>query len=460
MIDFQNIAVIEDGKEYSFQNLYSDIFRLKEYLEDIGIEKGDRVIIIANKGYKYQLFILALIHMNAIAVPISDRLTISQVEERSKELDSILILSDSDDILNSLTDSRNIDQIFDTIQSCILNDNILETVHKSFLEYQERPASIIYTSGSSSRAKAIVHSLENHYYSAIGSAENIEFRAGDSWFNPLPLYHIGGLSIIFRSIFSGATIVYNENDNFTTEYNISHISMVVTQYQRILKSNPQSLIELKHLLLGGSAISDSLIEEAKKMNLNIHRSYGSTEMSSQISTTDLNDPKSLNSSGIILKYRKVKIADDGEILLSGKTLAMGYYQNGDIIDQKEEDGYYHSNDIGFIEDGKYLHIIGRKDNMFISGGENIQSEEIEKYILIHPKIKQAFVIPQENKEYGFRPVCFYESTENIKEQVFKDFLIDKIEKFKIPDAFFEIPDDLLKNLKVSRNDLKKLLKHP
>src|SRR5690606_36013663 len=138
-----------------------------------------------------------------------------------------------------------------------------------------------------------------------------------------------GLGIVFRCLLAGATMVLADSGasiaSLVAQHQITHLSVVPTQLQRLLDAPPNLLASLKAILVGGSALPTSLLDAARERKLPIHTTYGLTEMASQVTTTP---PEAsfaqLKSSGKLLPYRELTIAADGEILVRGKTLFAGY----------------------------------------------------------------------------------------------------------------------------------------
>ncbi|MCK5742940.1 MAG: AMP-binding protein, partial [Chlorobi bacterium] len=286
----------------------------------------------------------------------------------------------------------------------------------------------------------------------------------DSWLVALPLYHVGGISILFRAILARATVVLPDANKSLiddiNQYKPTHVSLVATQLTELIndKNAVAVLQKMKAILLGGSAIPQSLIEKAHALDLKVYTTYGSSEMSSQITTTAPGDSlERLYTSGILLNYREIKIADDGEILVRGDTLFKGYIEDGMIDPARDSDGYFHTDDIGTIDEFGYLNVIGRKDNMFISGGENIQPEEIENALLKIEGVADAAVVPVPDSQYGFRPIAFVKlDNSQLSMKDLPEILSAKIAKYKIPEAFIDYPNDLEQvGIKINRSELKK-----
>lgn len=305
----------------------------------------------------------------------------------------------------------------------------------------------LYTSGSSGQPKIALHQLEAHWINAIGSLENLKLAPGDRWLCSLPLFHVGGLGILFRCFAAGATAVLpaegcRDLATCISRYEITHISVVATQLRRLLDSACPSA--LKAILVGGSAIPESLLKRAA--NLPLFRSYGLTEMSSQVCTTLPGMP---TSSGHLLPFRELRILN-GEILVRGPCLFAGYWRGDTLERAVDADGWFHSKDQGFVDAGGALHVTGRLDNLFISGGENIQAEEVEAALLSFPSIEQAVVVPVDDEEYGQRPLAFIDPLSPPAAADLDLFLA----RFKQPIAYQQLPTQ--GGLKPSRKQLKEL----
>ncbi|MEZ0368160.1 MAG: o-succinylbenzoate--CoA ligase [Candidatus Sericytochromatia bacterium] len=318
----------------------------------------------------------------------------------------------------------------------------------------EQPLTLIQTSGSSGSTKLALHTWQNHCASADGSYSNIRLDFADRWLLALPLFHVGGLAIVCRCLRSAATLCLPEPGQDLGEAILqlkpTHLSLVATQLQRLLEHETAlpGLLACKAILLGGSAIPAALLERAANLDLPIHTSYGSTEMSSQITCTPPGGGlEDLLTSGYVLPFRELRISA-GEIQVRGQTLFQGYYAQGRPHLPLTPDGWFATRDRGFFDAAGRLHVIGRLDNMFISGGENIQPEEVEAALLSLAGITQAIVVPVTDQEYGQRPVAFVEASDWQPED-WRAQLRALLPSYKRPDAFYPWPADQI-GLKPSR----------
>jgi O-succinylbenzoic acid--CoA ligase len=206
--------------------------------------------------------------------------------------------------------------------------------------------------------------------------------------------------------------------------------------------------------LGGGPTPGYLLEESLARKLPIHTSYGLTEMASQVTATPPGASREeLRTSGRPLPHREVSVSDDGEILVKGETLFAGYVE-GEAIDRSiDTDGWFHTKDQGELDAEGYLRVRGRKDNLFISGGENVQSEEIEEALCLLEGVEEAVVVPVPDAEFGTRPAAFVRTTGGVEEpENLARALEPVLARFKIPVAFYQWPKEN-EHVKVDRTAL-------
>jgi O-succinylbenzoic acid--CoA ligase len=393
-------AIVTSERRWSFADLDTDTARIAAAFATCGIRRGDIVALVAPNSAPLVLALMALMRMGAVAAPVNHRFPASHI----------------DGVLARLkpTMTFNAAKLETFVADALAGTSPIFTAASEM----NRQVSIIHTSASSGKPKAAVHSLANHYFSATGSAENLPFRPGDSWLLSLPLCHVGGYSMLCKCLLGGGSLAVPSPEiplqDSLDRFPVTHLSLVPTQLYRMLRTDggPEQLRKLKALLLGGSAVSEPLLREAIRETIPIYLTYGSTEMSTQITTSTAPVTSVTFDSGKVLPYRQVRIAPDGEILVKGECLFMGYLDDGGLRTARDAEGWFHTGDMGELSDDGRLTVLGRKDSMFISGGENIHPEEIEKALCSLEGIEEAVVVPVPDAEYGMRPVAWIKVREN------------------------------------------------
>jgi o-succinylbenzoate---CoA ligase len=149
------------------------------------------------------------------------------------------------------------------------------------------------------------------------------------------------------------------------------------------------------------------------------------------------------------------VDERGEILVRGRTLFAGYIEAGRLV-RPLEGGWFRTGDLGEIDEGGSLRVLGRRDNMFISGGENIQPETIERALLRLPGISQAVVVPIGDPEFGRRPVAFVQAESLPDPGLCRDALRVYLPGYMIPVSIHPLPSASSQGLKPSRSELRML----
>ena len=405
-------ALITPGRTLSFVELDYETALVASALASAGIKQVDIVAIVAPNSPEMFILLAALLRMGAVAAPVNNRFPAKQIEGVLQRLAPKMTLVDPS---TGLTGTGGAIELVKFVADAVA---VASTDFPADIDTQ-RPVSVIHTSASSGKPKAALHSFSNHWHSAKGSAMNLPFGPGDCWLLSLPLYHVGGYSMMYKSLLGGGAIAVPAQDaslaDSLSRFPVTHLSLVPTQLYRMLRAPGGSdlLRRLKAVLLGGSAVSAPLLEEAVKEKVPVYVSYGSTEMSTQVSTSPRPVTAPRNDSGAMLHFREARIAPDGEILVKGQCLFMGYIDEGRLNTARDIEGWFHTGDMGVISEERLLTVIGRKDSMFVSGGENIHPEEIEKALTSVPGIEEAVVVPAPDTEYGMRPMAWLRISEGV-----------------------------------------------
>ncbi|MEN8617375.1 o-succinylbenzoate--CoA ligase [Shewanella baltica] len=447
----QLTAIKLAGQDIRYSELSQRVIALGQQLRAAGIAEDEPLACVAVNNLEMICLYWACIDIGAIFFPISPRFPLAQIQ--------------------GLIDEHQIRYVWraeiSDLQNCSQQALDFNRLSKESAQPVDitRPANVILTSGSSSFPKAAVHCLANHIANAEGARSLIPLEQGDAWLLSLPLFHIGGLAILNRCALVGATVVMPDQALSLSQQidqdKLTHLSLVPAQLSKLLADTSSKLKSIKALLLGGGAVSLDLLVELKQRNIASYTSYGMTEMGSQITTGPaLSD----GSSGKLLPKRELKI-EDGVIWVRGESLFMGYLTDKGIEKPLDADGWFYTKDRGEWDENGNLHILGRVDNMFICGGENIQPEEIEAALKQHPQIDDAIVFAIPDAQFGNLPAAILRGslthhTESIASEL-ELFLADKIARFKRPRQYYVWPENHEQTgLKVNRKALiANLVKH-
>jgi o-succinylbenzoate---CoA ligase len=448
-------AIISSSTTYTYDQLRQKVLSTASYLKNQNISFGDRVGIISQNNIEFVINVLALWQISAVPVPINWRLTESEIDEQFKLANCQTVLVQKEFILKAKSIDKKViespfeidlDKSFSPKESLSAND----------------PAVIIFTSGSTNKSKGIILSFNSLYNSAINSNQLLRYTRSDRWLASLPFYHIGGFSIITRALLFGIPLIIP--DSLSTKnivdsinkYQPTFISLVSNQLKKLVDEGTSPNSELKNCLIGGGFSDQDLVKDAIDLGWPINIVYGSTETSSFV-TALLKDEIIFkpHSVGRAVPTNQIQIKDTdgnelkpfeiGEITVQTNALMTGYLDDNETR-QKINNGCYYTGDIGYIDEDGYLYLVGRKNYLISTGGENINPVEVENILLEHPLIEEAAVFPLKDKDWGeivAASVVLKDKSNNLSYDEIKLFLSEKISGFKIPKKIF-IEDELPK----------------
>jgi O-succinylbenzoic acid--CoA ligase len=277
--------------------------------------------------------------------------------------------------------------------------------------------SVIYTSGTTGRPKGAVLTHGNFHWSAVASAANLGVEAGDRWLACMPLFHVGGLSILLRSAIYGTTAVIHERFDEARvaralrEDGISLLSVVATMLTRIFEVDDEGYpASLRSVLLGGGPAPRPLLEAAARRGVPVLQTYGLTETASQVATLAPEDAlRKLGSAGLPLLTSTVRIEVDGgpaepgevgEIVVAGPTVCAGYLHRADATAEAIRDGWLHTGDLGYLDGEGYLYVADRRDDLIVTGGENVYPAEVESALLGLEGVRDCAVVGVPDERWG------------------------------------------------------------
>lgn len=255
-------------------------------------------------------------------------------------------------------------------------------------------ALVISTSGSTGEPHGVMLSNANLDAAAAASNRHLPLQAGDLWLNCLPLYHIGGQAILWRCARAGAGMLLHDGFNAETvatdllRHPVTHLSLVPAMLSRLLETGIAPPPSLRHVMIGGAALSPALHRQATATGWPLNPSYGLSETAAQIAThTPADGPWHAGLVGRPLGDNEFSLAADGRIRIRGPQVMLGYLGGGGV----DEDGWLTTGDLGKIDAFGRLTVTGRADDMLISGGRNIHPQEVESCLAACPGVRDIAV---------------------------------------------------------------------
>ena len=431
------LAIIEGGRALTYLELDREVGRAAAWLESSGVKAGALVGLYAPSSIETVIMIHALIRVGATVVPLNRRLSVPELEYQVTFVD--IVISDKAfpikfQLIHSLFDYANFQDTRPTPPSEI----DLDAVH-----------ALMFTSGTSGKPKPAALTYGNHFYSAVASALRIGALPDDRWLCCMPLYHMGGLSILLRCALYGTCVVLQDgfdvervNASFDQD-RVTLASLVPTMLYRLIDSRTAPPPHLRMALIGGAAATSELVQAAQAAGFPVVTTYGLTETASQVATQTpertLIKPGSV---GKAIPFTEIHIEDEqgrplpagetGEVVVRGPTVMRGYHQHSEATAQTLRGGALHTGDLGYLDADGDLWLVQRRSDLIVTGGENVYPAEVEAALRTHPAVRDACVVGVAHPEWGQQVAAMIVTDGEVDlDQIAAD-LRGKLAGYKIP----------------------------
>ncbi|TAH53125.1 MAG: o-succinylbenzoate--CoA ligase [Chloroflexota bacterium] len=466
----ERVALFFRDAQWTWRELDARVNHVAAQLDARGISQNTRVAVLMQNSDAYVVLVHALARIGAVLVPINTRLTANEIEWQLNHVHARFLIYDNANSATAAQATQSISELrpisLDELQSLTFPPNTKQSFNrKSKIENRkseisnlqspvsnlDSPHAILFTSGTTGKSKGAMLTYANHWWNAMGSALNLGLHDDDVWLLCMPLFHIGGLAIVLRSVIYGNPVVLHEafdagavNRAFD-EQRVTIVSLVSTMLRRVLDARGEKPFPetLRAILLGGGPAPKDLLERCAEKNVPVVQTYGLTEAASQVATLAPSDAlRKLGSAGKPLFGVELKIEHDardkvGEILIRGATVMQEYAEDAQATQRAFRGGWFHTGDLGYLDDEGYLYVLARRNDLIVSGGENIYPAEIENVLNAHPAILEAVVIGAQDAEWGQTPVAYCVVREKISANAdeLKMYCAEKLARYKIPSEF-------------------------
>jgi O-succinylbenzoic acid--CoA ligase len=388
------VAIEGPERSLTYAELLAEAEGASGALQRLGVRSGDRVALALPGVEDFAVALHGCLLAGAVAVPVDLRLT---VQERAAQLGGASVI------------------LSEPLESA--------PVPWPMTAVGDLPVTLMHTSGTTAAPKQVVLTRENWLANALGSAVALGLDQAERWLCPMPLTHVGGLSIPIRSAIYATTAVVH--GRFDTERVLAElmdpgrrttlVSLVPTMLSRLLDAGMERPPALRWALIGGGPIPASLLERAAGAGVPVAPTYGMTETCSQIATF-----------GWPLARAELSIGAGGEVVVQGPMVSAGAV---------DSEGWLHTGDLGRFDERGRLVITGRKADTIVTGGENVAPVEVEDVLLEHPEVADAGVFGRPDPEWGeavVAAVVLRSGGAGIGAEELRMFCAQRLAGFKVP----------------------------
>ncbi len=451
-----SIAIKFRGIAFTYQELHDRASRLAAGLHSVGVRKGARVCLLMRPSDSYVAMVHAIGRVGAVVVPLNTRLSGRELASQIRDCSASLLVRDEtpEDIKDAADGSPRSGSRWADPTS------LVRAAGGATISGGSRRAteihSIVYTSGSTGKPKGVQITVSNVFWSVVSFGLQNGTDGSDRWLLVLPLFHVGGYAILFRSLLAGSSIVihprFDEEDvsKAIEAEGITLTSMVPTMVSRLLSVRRKPLPgTLRSLFVGGAQTSASLLREMRRMRVPAVLTYGMTETFSQVAvcrigtapgTGDGSFRPMLFTSAAIKSGRVFSASPGqvGEICLRGPTIFKGYWRRQRWSAAVFSGAWFRTGDLGKLTRSGDIEILGRIDDMVITGGENVHPAEVEAAIREHESVEDAVVVGIADERWGQQiraVVKLRAGARPPRDSELREFLRQRIAGYKVPKGY-------------------------
>lgn len=426
--DPDKVALIYKGQSDTFAQLNRAVNRAAHALAGQGIAKGDHVALLSHNNRTFVVLRFALARLGAVLTPINFMLNADDVAYILEHSGATMLLCE--DGLCAVAETAMAQLGGPGIQTYYIphtgeavsaiwatTDTLLEHPDDSDLWVdvaQDDPIQMMYTSGTESRPKGALQTSSALYANYVSNIVNAQMGADAISLHCLPLFHCAQLdTFLTPNLYLGATSILHDKADpaemlaAIEAEGVTSMFCPPTIWISLLRHPDFDKLDLSSLqsgYYGASIMPTAIIEELLRRlpDIKLYNLYGQTEMSPTATVLLPADQlRKLGSAGKATLNVETLIVDDndrplpagevGEIVHRSPQLILEYYNNPEKTEEAFKDGWFHSGDLGRMDDEGYLYVVDRKKDMIKTGGENVASREVEESIFHHPDVAEVAV---------------------------------------------------------------------
>jgi acyl-CoA synthetase (AMP-forming)/AMP-acid ligase II len=473
------IALMDKDRRYTYPETNQRVNQLAHSLLSLGLKKGDKVAVLLENSIEIIEIYLATAKTGLVIVPINFRLVGPEVEYIVDNSDAraFIVHDEFVDTLDGIKHKlKNIaDESYIIVGETRENYKAYEDfisdapTHEPDVNVDSRDTWIlIYTSGTTGKPKGVIRSHESHISFYLINAVDFGFNEYDVCLNVMPLCHINSTFFTFTFTYIGASVYIHPAQSFQAEdilkiietHKITFISLIPTHYNLILNvsedEKKRDVSSIKKLLCSSAPARKSMKLAIMEFfpGVQLYEGYGSTEAGIVTVLKPEDQMRKLGSIGYeTLGTDFIKILDEvgnemgdgevGEIYSRGPMLFDGYYKLPEKTAASFQGKWFSAGDMGMRDEEGFYQIVDRKDNMIITGGENVYPSEVEEVVGSHPDVFDTAVIGLPDDKWGEKIVAVVIPKKEIGETEIIDYCRDKLAGFKRPkQVIFITADDM------------------
>jgi len=475
-----HLVVRYAGGDLTYARLDERCARLASVLASGGTGEGDRIAYTGLNSSSFLVTMLAAFRLGAIFVPVNFRLTgpelrsvlecsgatvVVSEDGHRDAVDSVRdstvvkrrLLVDDDPEVPAAESARGWERWSELIEEAAPSDTLLA---RGF----DDPAVLMFTSGTTGLPKGVTLTHGNIWWNSVNVDSMLDTRRGDVTLVAAPMFHVGALnSFLTRTLVRGGTAIVRRSfepqaflDDIVT-FGVNSffaVPAMLTALARVPGVFEADLSSLRAVVVAGAPVPPSLIRQYAEHGVLLQQAWGLTETAPF--ATHLPVERTLDkvgSAGIPMPYTEARVVDPvtnlpagagerGEVVVRGPNVTAGYWENPEATAVAfDDEGWFHSGDVGYLDEDGYLFIVDRLKDMIISGGENIYPAEVERALADLPGLIDVAVVGRSDEKWGESVVAVVSVSADAPVTLdgVRDHAAAKLARYKLPRELRVVP---------------------
>ncbi len=474
---------LDRGAAYSYRAMRDRVARLRGLVAGLGVGRGDRIAILAKNGIAHvDLFLLAG-YAGVTLVPLNWRLPAQELTPLvAAARTRLLFYSPEFEATAVGLQAATGLQAFALADSGERYESLLAQAPALPPEPADETdvAMLLFTGGTTGIAKGVRITHRQIFWNAVNTVTSWELSAADCAPVFTPFYHTGGYHVLFSPLYhAGGTSLIAEAFSpalarrAVRNYGVSVLFLIPTMFQSLIDEglDPEDMASVRFAISGGAACPPWVEERFGRLGVRFKQGYGLTEVGPNCFSLALDEAATHPGCvGVPVFHLELRIVGDdgqalppgqpGELWLRGPTVADGYEGRPDETKAAfDQEGFCHTGDLAEQDPDGFVRIVGRKKEMFISGGENIYPIEVENALYAHPAVAVAAVLGVPHEHWGEVGVAWVQlrEGEDASPEELLGFLAGRLARYKLPKRLQILPSlPLTAAGKVAKEELRRL----
>lgn len=463
------IRCADSARSFTYRELYERSNALAARLRaTYGIGRGDRVAVLSMNEPETVFLFCALMRLGAILVPVNFRFSAREADHVLEDSGAKLLIHHSDfaSVVEKL--ERRPVQCLPFLGEAGLQGLLFNDAPARMVDFDadfETTVMILYTSGTTGAPKGAQITHKMMFWNSVSTGLRLNVTQADSAviFHPFfhtsgwnvlttPFLHHGARIIMLRKFDPERVLELCEQEGATILFGVP---TMMDRMARVPRFNSMNLKTVRYSIVGGEPMPVELIGIWAEKGIPVRQGFGLTEFGPNVFSLNEEDAiRKKGSIGFPNFYVDAKIVSTvdgaeltapdeiGELCLRGPAITPGYWQNDVATKDSIRDGWFYTGDLVRRDSEGYFYVVGRRKEMYISGGENVYPAEVESYLRTNRLIREVAVVGVKDEKWGEVGRCYYatENAQPLKDDDLRAFCQTGLAKYKVPKSFVHLPE--------------------